>query len=67
MNDCKYRKGSIAYALYTDDWSDLNINQISEVLDVLPQQIHSEMSRIKKETGYIVPYVKLSAGRKKDK
>lgn len=67
MTECKYRKDSVAYALCTCDWSDLNINQIAEVLDVLPQQVHSEMSRIKKETGYVVPYVKLPAGPKKDK
>lgn len=50
-----YRKGSIIWALYEEDWSDLTINQIAEVLGASYGVIASQLRKIRQDTGYMVP------------
>ena len=59
-----YKKGTLAYNLMVDDWSDLTAAQIAEVLDVPYTSILSVTSKIRRETGYIVPYVRLQTNGK---
>lgn len=58
-----YKKGSLAYNLMVDDWSDLTAAQIAEVLGSTRQSIMSTIPNIYRETGYRIPYVKLRPGR----
>lgn len=61
----KYKKGTVAWALMNDDWSDLTPNQIAEVLDVRPDSIHSTLCRLRKE-GIEIQYTRGTKGRKRD-
>lgn len=61
----KLRKGSIGWALTHDDWSDLTVDQIAEVLDAAPASIHKAIAHLRKE-GIHVVYTKKSAGRPMD-
>ncbi len=56
-----YKKGSLAYNLMVDDWSDLTAAQIAEVLGYSGQSVSSTIRSIRKKTGYQVPYVKLGS------
>ena len=53
-----YRKHTLLWSLMECDWSDLTMDQIAEVLYTTPHQVSSYCARIKKKTGYIVPYRK---------
>ena len=53
-----YRKNTLLWSLMECDWSDLTMDQIAEVLYTTPHQVSSYCARIKKKTGYIVPYRK---------
>ncbi len=60
-----YKKGTLAYNLMVDDWSDLTAAQIAEVLGLSGQSVKTAIQRIRKKTGYQIPYVKLKRGRPK--
>lgn len=52
-----FRKGSIIWSVMEGDWEDLTVRQIAEVLGTGPGNIYCCLSKIKTETGYIVPRV----------
>lgn len=58
--DVQYVKGSRNYKIYeslkNDDWSDMTVREISDLLDVTPQVIYKYIDLIKKETGIEVKY-----------
>lgn len=54
----QYKKGSLAYNLMVDDWSDLTTVQIAEVLDCTDSSIRYAIQRIRERTGYCVPHKK---------
>ena len=56
-----YKKGTLAYNLIVDDWSDLTAVQIAEVLGCPAQSVRTTILNIRKRTGYQVPYVKLGS------
>lgn len=56
-----YRKGSLAYNLMVDDWSDLTTVQIAEVLGSTRQSITSTIQNIYRKTGYRIPHVKMDS------
>ena len=60
-----YKKGTIMWSIVTDDWSDLKVSEIAEVLDANKQTVYSAISNIKKETGYCVPHVSKTIERLK--
>lgn len=66
-NPYEYR--SIKWALMEEDWSDLTVAQIAEVFgdDVEPRDIRRYIAAIEARTGYIVPYKRSKAGRKRGK
>lgn len=49
----KFKKGSLAWSLMNDDWSDLTISQIAEVLGASRSTIDTTLSRLRKEGIYI--------------
>lgn len=51
-----YKPRSMMWALMEEDFSDLTIKQIAEVFDTEPPTVYSSITRIKRETGYEVPY-----------
>lgn len=53
-----FRKGSVAWALYHEDFSDLTLNQIAEVFDVNTRAVGEAMRRIYVTTGKRVKYTK---------
>lgn len=52
-----YRKGTMIWALYEEDWSDLTIEQIAEVFSTSEQSVIMSMRQIIKQTGYRVPHM----------
>lgn len=54
-----YKERSMMWALCNEDFSDLTREQIAEVFDTGIGYVSCAISRIKKETGYIVKYKKL--------
>lgn len=50
-----YRKGSRIWALMEEDWSDLTVTQIAEVMGCAYNTIAAQLRRIRLETGYVVP------------
>lgn len=53
--DNPYKKGSIIWSIMEGDWEDLTAEQIGEVLLVQKENIIRQISKIKKDTGYVVP------------
>lgn len=51
-----FKPSTVAWKLLEDDWSDLTVRQIAEVLDVQPDTVHRAIRAIRKETGYEVPH-----------
>ncbi len=66
QNDSGRKKISVLWSVFEGDWADLTIPQIAEVLNTTPNCISAYICRIKRDTGYIVPYVKRKVGRKPD-
>ena len=66
QNDRNGKKISVLWSVFEGDWADLTIPQIADVLNVAPSYISRCIYRIKRDTGYIVPYVKRKAGWKPD-
>ena len=60
-----YEKGTLSWNLMEDDWSDLTVRQIAEVLDIQPSSIYCALKRIQKRTGYAVPHKDGTQGRVK--
>ena len=60
-----YEKGTLSWNLMEDDWSDLTVRQIAEVLDVQPSSIYCALKRIQRRTGYAVPHQDGNQGRVK--
>ena len=60
-----YEKGTLSWSLMEDDWSDLTVRQIAEVLDVMPGSIYCALKRIQRRTGYAVPHQDGTQGRVK--
>lgn len=54
-----YKRGTLVWKVFEGGWEDLTRTQIAEVLAVDPDAITHCMSKIKKETGWEVPRVKL--------
>ena len=53
------------WSIVNDDWSDLKVSEIAEVLDANEQTVYSAISNIKKKTGYCVPHVSKTIERLK--
>lgn len=51
-----YKEGTVAWCLLNDDWSDLNVTEIAEVLGANKRTVSSTISIIKRDTGYCVPH-----------
>lgn len=66
QNDAGGKKISILWSVFEGDWEDLTVPQIADVLNVAPSYISECIYRIKRDTGYIVPYIKRKAGQKRD-
>ncbi len=66
-NPYPYR--SIPWALMEEDWSDLTVSQIAEVFgeEVEPSSIRRYMASIRRRTGYVVPFQRCRAGRKRER
>lgn len=62
-----YPPRSIPWALMDEDWSDLTVSQIAEVFgeEVEPRDIRRYMASIQRRTGYVVPFKRGRAGRKR--
>lgn len=61
-----FRKNTLVWSVMEGDWEDRTIAQIAEVLDTDVEYIRDLIKKIKKKTGYAVPYVKLAPGRKRN-
>lgn len=55
-----YKERTMIWALYEEDYSDLTASQIADVFGTTKEYVNQAMRRIKRETGYVVPYVRLS-------
>lgn len=62
-----YRVGTRAWAVMEGDWEGLTVNQIAEVLDYSSPGIRSYLSKIKRDTGYIVPHQAAKGGAEHEK
>lgn len=62
--DNPFKKDTIIWALFEDDWSDLNVHQIAEVLGCKPNYVRCAMYEILRVTGYRIPYTRLPGGRR---
>lgn len=60
-----YEKGTLSWNLMEDDWSDLTVRQIAEVLDVMPGSVYGALKRIQQRTGYAVPHKDGNQGKVK--
>ena len=60
-----FTKGSAKWCLTHDDWSDLTIPEIAEILGFDPKTISSSISKLK-NSGIEVKYKKMKRGRKTD-
>lgn len=60
-----FRPRSAIWALANEDWSDLTIPQIAEVLDIEETTVSNYIHKLKKEHDIIVAHVKIPPGRKK--
>lgn len=58
-----YRKGTVLWALYEEDWSDLTISQIAEVFNTSTAYISAVMRQITRQTGYLVPHTHGKTGK----
>ncbi len=56
----QYRPGSILEKLYNGDWSRCTMKQIAEALGSTTHSVRSYMYRIMEETGYVIPYLRMS-------
>lgn len=60
----QYRPGSSLEKLYNGDWSRCTAQQIADALSCMPQTVQKYMVKIKAETGYVIPYLRMSGARK---
>lgn len=62
-----YPPRSIKWALMEEDWSDLTVSQIAEVFgeEAEPRTIRRYIASIEHRTGYVVPFKRCPAGRKR--
>lgn len=61
-----YPKWTLIWSVMEGDLDDLGAAQIAEVLGTSSDAVHAMISRIRRETGYSVPYTRRKAGRKAD-
>lgn len=61
----KNKKGTIAWALMNDDWSDLTVKQIAEVLGVSYDTVWTVLYRLKQE-GITIPHRKYIRSKNRD-
>lgn len=61
----KFKKGTLAWSLMNDDWSDLTISQIAEVLGVSRTTIDTVLYRLRSE-GITIAYQEDKRGRKEE-
>lgn len=66
QNDRNGKKISVLWSAFEGDWADLDAAQIAEVLGTSSDVVYATISRIKRETGYFVLYIRRKAGRKAD-
>lgn len=53
-----FLKDTLVWKVMDGDWEDLTKEQIGEVLVASPESISEAIYRIKKKTGYEVPYLR---------
>ena len=58
------QRNSVPWALTHDDWSDLTIEQIAEVLSVSERTVANAIANLKKK-GIVIEYVRERGGRPK--
>lgn len=58
-----YQRGTILWSVYEGDWEDLTVRQIAEVLGCNRHTVDNYLSRIKRDTGYVVPRTPGRRGR----
>ena len=61
----RFHKGSICWALTNDDWSDLTVSEIAEVLGVAEDSVYGKIAYLKKR-GIDITYKQKKPRRKKD-
>lgn len=61
----KHKKGTVAWSLMNDDWSDLTVKQIAEVLGVAYDTVWGAIYRLKQD-GIIIPHSKAARPKKRD-
>lgn len=59
MENNPYRPRSMLWALVEEDFSDLTVRQIAEIFDTDERVIYQAMTRIKKETGLRIKYLRI--------
>lgn len=64
MKNNPYRPRSMMWALCEEDWSDLTVSEIAEVFSTTPVTVYSSILKIKKATGYNVPYKRIRKERR---
>lgn len=57
-----FRSRTMIWALYEEDWSDLTVHQIAEVFGTSDSYVYAAIRRIRRLTGYRVPYTVPSKG-----
>lgn len=67
MENNPYKPRSMLWALVEEDFSDLTVAQIAEVFDADMHTVYTYLSRIKRETGFVVPYRHIRRRHRKHK
>lgn len=62
--DNPFRPGTLIWSVMEGDWSDLTPNQIGEVLGTSGRSVTAQITKIRRWTGYDVPYRRNSRGRR---
>lgn len=65
MENNPYRPRSMLWALVEEDFSDLAVKQIAEIFDTDEKVIYQAMTRIKRETGMQVKYLRIRKSKLK--
>lgn len=60
-----FHKGSICWALTNDDWSDLTVSEIAEVLGVAEDSVYGKIAYLRKR-GIEIQYKKQKPRRKEE-
>lgn len=60
--ECPYNPKSLRGALFLEDWSDLTVMQIAEVMNKDVKTVYQAIRDIRERTGYQVPHLNRVCG-----